>query len=57
MDNKILKQLLTEYEQKRNLAISNAQEQKENLIKANPELSRIEEELSKISIATAKENA
>ena len=55
MDNKILKQLLTEYEQKRNLAISNAQEQKENLIKANPELTRIEEELSKISIATAKE--
>ena len=54
MDNIVLKQLLTEYEQKRNFAIATAQEKKEQLIKANPELSRIENELSRLSIETAK---
>ncbi len=54
MDNLILKELLTEYEQKRNQAIYISQEKKEQLIKANPELSKIENELSNLSISTAK---
>ena len=54
MDNILLKKILTEYEAKRNQAIQDAEYRKEQLISTNPELSRIEKELSDISIETAK---
>ncbi len=54
MDNILLKQILTEYEIKRNHAIELANLKKEELINANPKLKSIDEELSNISIKTAK---
>ncbi len=54
MDNILLKQLLTEYEAKRNKAIFEAEERRFELLKVNPELSKIEDKISKLSLETAK---
>lgn len=54
MDNSLLKQVLREYEKKRTKAILEAEARKEELLKVNPKLLEIDEELSKISIQTAK---
>ena len=54
MNNALLKQILTEYEFKRNKAIDEAAERKKNLLEVNPKLSEIEMELSKISIEASK---
>ncbi len=54
MDNSLLKQVLREYEKKRTKAILEAEARKKELLKVNPKLLEIDEELSKISIQTAK---
>ena len=54
MDNSLLKQLLHEYEDKRNKAILEAENRKKELMEINPRLSEIEEELSKNSIKISK---
>ena len=54
MDNSLLKQILREYEEKRQKAIFEADIRKKDLLKVNPRLSEIEKELSNISIQTAK---
>ena len=55
MNNILLKQLLTEYDIKRNRAIEEAEEKKEQLLKVNPKISEIDKELSKVSIEASKE--
>lgn len=54
MDNSLLKQILREYETKREKAIYEADLRKKELLKVNPRLSEIEQELSSVSIQTAK---
>ena len=54
MDNSLLKQVLHEYELKRNKAIIEADVRKKELLSVNPRLAEIETELSSISIKTAK---
>ena len=54
MNNPLLKQILREYEEKRNKAIQEAEARKKELLKVNPRLAEIEKELASISIQTAK---
>lgn len=54
MNNPLLKQILNEYEIKRNKAIQEASRRKQTLLEVNPRLAEIESEISKISIETAK---
>lgn len=54
MDNSLLKQILHEYELKRNKATVEADIRKKELLSVNPRLAEIEDELSSISIKTAK---
>ena len=54
MESSLLKQILHEYEEKRNKASLKAEKRKAELLAVNPRLSEIEDELSKISISTAK---
>lgn len=54
MDNSLLKQILHEYDNKRTRAISEAENRKKELLKVNPRLVEIDNELSKISIQTSK---
>ena len=54
MNNPLLKQILREYEEKRNKAIQEAESRKKDLLKVNPRLAEIEKELASISIQTAK---
>lgn len=54
MNNPLLKQILREYEEKRNRAIQEAEVRKKELLKVNPRLTEIEKELASISIQTAK---
>lgn len=54
MDNSLLKQVLREYDNKRSQAILEAENRKKELLKVNPKLLEIENELSKVSIQTAK---
>lgn len=50
----VLKNILREYEVKRNTAIQQAETRKRELLEVNPRLSEIERELANISIKTAK---
>ena len=54
MDNSLLKQILHEYELKREKATLEANIRKKELLSINPRLAEIVEELSSISIKTAK---
>ena len=54
MNNSLLKQILREYEQKRNTALRDTDLRKQELLKANPKLQEIDKELSSISIQTSK---
>lgn len=54
MEQSLLKQILHEYEEKRELAYEKAKIHKQELLAVNPRLSEIENELSNISIQTAK---
>ena len=54
MNNLLLKQLLTEYDIKRNKAIDDAKLKKEQLLQVNPKIVEIDSELSKISIDSAR---
>lgn len=54
MDQSLLKQILQEYDIKRSKAIQEAEFRKKELLLINPHLEEIENELSKISIQTAK---
>lgn len=54
MDNSLLKQILHEYELKRNKQIILADMRRKELLAINPRLAEIESELSSISIKTAK---
>ena len=54
MSNSLLKQILREYDKKRNKAILEANKRKQELLNANPELKEIDKELSLISIQTSK---
>lgn len=54
MENSLLKQILREYEQKRNIAQIKADNRKRELLAVNPRLAEIEDELSLISIKTSK---
>lgn len=54
MDNSLLKQLLHEYEEKRNHAILEAENRKKELLKVNPRLVEIDKELSSLSIQASK---
>ena len=54
MDNSLLKQILREYDKKRNIAIQKAEDRKQELLKANPKLQEIDKELSLVSIQTSK---
>ena len=54
MNSSLLKQLLSEYEVKRNKAIDEAENKKEQLLEVNPKISEIDKELSKISIEASK---
>ena len=54
MNNSLLKQILKEYELKREKAIIDAEKRKKELLEVNPKISEIDDELSKISIESAK---
>lgn len=54
MDQSLLKQILQEYDVKRAKAIADAEKRKKELLAVNPHLEEIENNLSKISIASAK---
>lgn len=54
MGDALLKQVLNKYEIKRQKAIKEAEDRKNEVLKVNPKLSEIENEISKISIQTAK---
>ncbi|MGN1299067.1 MAG: ATP-binding protein [Candidatus Scatovivens sp.] len=54
MDNILLKQLLNEYDLKRNKAISDANIKKQDLLRINPKLSEIESNISNLSIQITK---
>ena len=55
MDSLILKNLLTEYENKQRLAIRNSEEKKLDFDNKHPEIKKIEDEISKRSIEYSKE--
>ena len=55
MPNNDLKQLLNEYEQKRNKAISEAQDRKKEIYDKNPRLQEIDDELNNLSFRTARD--
>lgn len=55
MPNNDLKQLLNEYEQKRNKAISEAQDRKKEMYDKNPRLQEIDDELNNLSFRTARD--
>lgn len=54
MNNSLLKQILTEYDIKRNRAIEEAEERKEKLLEVNPKIAEIDNELSKISLEASR---
>ena len=54
MNNLLLKQLLTEYDIKRNKAIEEAETKKLNLLEVNPKIAELDKELSKVSIEASK---
>lgn len=54
MDQSLLKQILQEYDLKRAKAFEEAESRKKDLLAVNPHLEEIENELSKISLKTAK---
>lgn len=54
MNNALLKQLLTEYDIKRNQAIEEAEKRKNQLLDINPKIAEIDKELSKISIEASR---
>ena len=54
MEKSLLKQILHEYEEKRNKATLLAEKRKQELLAVNPRLSEIETELSQISLQTTK---
>lgn len=54
MNNSLLKQLLTEYDIKRNKAIREAEIKKEELLKINPKIAEIDKELSKVSLDASR---
>ena len=54
MDQSFLRQILQEYEIKRTKAIQDSEFRKKELLKVNPHLEEIENELSKISIQASK---
>ena len=54
MNNSLLKQLLTEYDIKRNKAIEESEAKKQELLVVNPKIAEIDKELSKISIEASK---
>lgn len=54
MDNPIIKELLTEYENKRRVAIRNAEEKRNAFMEAHPELNQIENEISNSTIKYSK---
>ena len=54
MNNSLLKQILAEYEVKRKKAIIDAENRKKELLEINPKIAEIDDELSKISIESAK---
>lgn len=54
MEKSLLKQILHEYEEKRNKATLLAEKRKQELLAVNPRLSEIEKELSQISLQTTK---
>ena len=54
MNNSLLKQILSEYEIKRKKAIIDAENRKKELLEINPKIAEIDDELSKISIESAK---
>ena len=54
LDNSLLKQILKEYDIKRNKAIQEAEERKKKLLEINPRLSELDLEISKLSIQTTK---
>lgn len=54
MDQSLLKQILQEYDLKRIKANQDAEIRKKELLSVNPHLGEIEDELSKISIQSAK---
>ena len=47
MDNSLLKQVLREYDEKRTRAVLEAENRKKELLKVNPKLLEIENEISK----------
>ena len=54
MNNVLLKQLLTEYDIKRNRAIEEAENKKEQLLEVNPKIAEINKELSRVSIEASR---
>jgi len=54
MNNSLLKQLLTEYDIKKNKAIEEAENRKQQLLEVNPKISEIDKELSKITIEASR---
>lgn len=54
MEKSLLKQILHEYDEKRNKANLLAEKRKQELLAVNPRLSEIEKELSQISLQTTK---
>ena len=54
MDQSLLKQILQEYDLKRAKAFEEAESRQKDLLAVNPHLEEIENELSKISLKTAK---
>jgi len=55
MNHSLLKQLLTEYDLKRNQAIEEAKIKKEQLLEVNPKIAAIDQELSKVSIEASRQ--
>ena len=54
MENTLLKQVLKEYDEKRTRAIIDAENRKSELMKVNPKLIEIDNEIFKNSIQTSK---
>ena len=54
MENSLLKLVLHEYEEKRARAVQEAEKRKKDLLAVNPRLQEIENEISSLSIQTAK---
>jgi len=54
MDNKLLKELLKEYDGKRLKAVNDSEKRKADLYSKNSELKKIDEQLNSFAISTAK---